>query len=139
MDVTPKQSTLEELSNDISAAAKLISAYSLVAEIQPPSFGPDSPAVIIPSHAPQNVLKAQQTLIQAAAKIQQLVTEPSEYIPGLQVHVSSWRVVKFPFANPTTVSTPVLPEMDVPLQCTALHTAGGLCAVLRSSKFGQCP
>lgn len=89
MSTTIRAATLEQLAEEISAAAKLLSAYSLVADAPPATFGPNSPAVIVAPNAPQNVLKAQEQLIQAAVKIQQLATEPSEYIPNIQVHVRS--------------------------------------------------
>jgi len=90
MDLLPK-TALEELANEISAAARLMSAYSWVSEKPQAAFGPEAPTIVIAPNAPQKVLKAQQSLIQAAAKIQQLAAEPSEYIPNLQVHVSTFR------------------------------------------------
>jgi hypothetical protein len=91
MDLFQPKTALEELANEISAAARLMSAYSWVSEKPQAAFGPEAPTIVIAPDAPPKVLKAQQSLIQAAAKIQQLAAEPSEYIPNLQVHVSTFR------------------------------------------------
>ncbi len=78
---------LEAYAKEICSAAKIISGYCASENIPHPSFDPQAPSITIPSEAPQNVQRARQTIITNASKIQQLATEPSEYLPNLAIHV----------------------------------------------------
>lgn len=84
---------LESYAQDICAAAKLIDAYCLSAGLPYPSFKPEAPQVTLPSTAPSYVLEARQKLVSSAFKIQQLATEPSEFVPQLAIHV---RIIYIP-------------------------------------------
>jgi 6-hydroxytryprostatin B O-methyltransferase len=79
---------LEAYAEEICTAAKIISAYCVENGLPHPSFGAQAPSVTLPSTAPQNVLIARQTIQMASLKIQQLATEPNEYLPYQAVHVS---------------------------------------------------
>lgn len=71
----------------ISAAAEIITSYCALEGLPQPSFDPQAPAITLPSTLPDVVLKARHELIDSAARIQQLVTEPAEYLPTLQISV----------------------------------------------------
>lgn len=79
---------LETYAEEICSAAKAISGWCLLEGLPQPSFDPQAPSVTLPPTAPQNVLNARQQLINASTKVQQLATEPSEYLPSLATHVS---------------------------------------------------
>jgi 6-hydroxytryprostatin B O-methyltransferase len=81
-----KNPPLESYAQDICSSAKIIDAYCLSAGIPCPSFE-EAPSITLPSNAPPNILEARQKLIGAAFKIQQLATEPSEFVPRLAIHV----------------------------------------------------
>lgn len=78
---------LESYAQDICAAAKLIDVYCLSAGLPYPSFDQEAPSITLPSTAPINILEARQKLVASAFKIQQLATEPSEFVPRLAIHV----------------------------------------------------
>ncbi|KAL3420845.1 hypothetical protein PVAG01_07290 [Phlyctema vagabunda] len=79
-------SQLEKCAEQISSASRTISLFSIGEGKPQPSFSPEAPAITITADAPKAVLAARRTLIDAALKVQQLVTEPAEYIPNLQIH-----------------------------------------------------
>lgn len=79
---------LENYAQDICHSAKLINAYCLANGLPYPSFDADAPTVTLPPTAPLNILEARQKLVASAFKIQQLATEPSEFVPRLGIHVS---------------------------------------------------
>ena len=80
---------LQAYAKHISLAAETISNYCASNNIPHPSFDPGAPSVTIPSSAPLHVLDARQKLVASAAKVQQLSTEPGEYLPNLAIHVRS--------------------------------------------------
>ena len=82
-----RKTSLEAYAEDICSAAKAISGWCVLEGIPQPSFDPQAPAITIPPTAPQSVLNARQQLITASTKVQQLATEPSEYLPNLATHV----------------------------------------------------
>src|SRR5437762_10564195 len=82
-----KQSPLESLAEQICSAAKAITVYCQSNDHPHPSFDGDSTIETLPSSAPQDILSARQTIVEAALKIQQLATEPNQYLPCLAVHV----------------------------------------------------
>ncbi|KAH8892339.1 hypothetical protein GQ53DRAFT_719356 [Thozetella sp. PMI_491] len=76
-------SELERIAKDITSAAKFITAHCDLNFVPHVSLAPDGPDSSVLRKAPVNVQKARQTLISAAMKIQQLATEPTEYLPSL--------------------------------------------------------
>ena len=78
---------LQTYVNEISAAADTITAYCAENALPHPAFDPEAPAVTIPPTAPLDVQAARQKIIASAARIQQVVTEPAEYLPNLAIHV----------------------------------------------------
>ncbi|KZF26356.1 S-adenosyl-L-methionine-dependent methyltransferase [Xylona heveae TC161] len=87
-------SPLESFAQQICVASKIISAYCQSSGYPHPSFDTEAPSITIPSSAPQYILSARQTLVEAALKIQQLATEPSDYLPRLTIqyqHLSCLR------------------------------------------------
>jgi len=83
---SPTKGTLQTYAKDISAAVETMSTYCTSEGLPQPSFDPQAPSVTIPSTAPLVVQDARQKLIASAAGIQQLVTEPAEYLPNLAIH-----------------------------------------------------
>ena len=73
----------------ISSAADVITEYCISNDLPHPSFRPDASTIMIPLTAPVAVQDARQTLIDAATKTQQIITEPADYLPRLAVHVRS--------------------------------------------------
>ncbi|TPX18779.1 uncharacterized protein E0L32_011528 [Thyridium curvatum] len=84
---------LESYAQDICAAAKLIDAYCLSSGLPYPSFGSDAPEVTLPATAPLHVLKARQKLVSSAFKIQQLATEPREFVPQLAINFQNFACI----------------------------------------------
>lgn len=78
---------LQTYVNEISAAADTITVYCAENALPHPAFDPEAPAVTIPPTAPLEVQAARQKIIASAARIQQVVTEPAEYLPNLAIHV----------------------------------------------------
>ncbi|EHL03820.1 putative Sterigmatocystin 8-O-methyltransferase [Glarea lozoyensis 74030] len=82
-----KPSPLEECAQRICSASRVISLYHASEGKLQSSFSPESTSITIPEDAPPSVMDARQTIVSAAATIQQLMEEPTEYLPNLQVHV----------------------------------------------------
>lgn len=80
---------LQTYANAISSAADVITDYCTSNHLPHPSFRPDAPKITIPLTAPLAIHSARQTLIDSATKIQQVITEPADYLPRLAVHVGS--------------------------------------------------
>ena len=90
---------LQTYANAISSAADVITDYCTSNHLPHPSFRPDAPKITIPLTAPLAIHSARQTLIDSATKIQQVITEPADYLPRLAVHVGfDWLLppVSFP-------------------------------------------
>ncbi|MCJ1369856.1 hypothetical protein MMC20_001068 [Loxospora ochrophaea] len=71
-----KETSLEELAAQISESAKAISTYCAENKHPQRSFERDSPSTLLPSKdVPQDLQSAQQSLLEAAARIQFLATD----------------------------------------------------------------
>lgn len=93
---------LQTYANAISSAADVITDYCTSNHLPHPSFRPDAPKITIPLTAPLAIHSARQTLIDSATKIQQVITEPADYLPRLAVHVGSigfFLLSRFPFSE----------------------------------------
>ncbi|TVY85233.1 O-methyltransferase aurJ, partial [Lachnellula suecica] len=88
-----KSPPLESFAQEICSSAKIIDAYCLSAGLPYPTFDPGAPSITLPSNAPTNILEARQKLIASAFKIQQLATEPSEFVPRLAIHFQSFACI----------------------------------------------
>lgn len=86
---------LEVYAKEICAAAKIISAYCLEHGLPHPSFDAQAPSVTLPSTAPPGVLRARQTIHTASLKIQQLATEPNEYLSYQAVHLQNLACIRW--------------------------------------------
>ena len=80
-------STLEDLAEQISTAARSVSGFLQSGGHPQPSFQRDAPINTLPSSAPMDILVARQSLIEAAFKLYQLTTGPSEYLQRTAVGV----------------------------------------------------
>jgi 6-hydroxytryprostatin B O-methyltransferase len=80
-------SSLREYANSIIEAVEVIDSYCKSEGIPYPSFDTQAPSVTIPTSAPLTVQDARQKLIASAIRVQQLATEPANYLPSLAIHV----------------------------------------------------
>ncbi|KAL8661128.1 MAG: hypothetical protein Q9202_005890 [Teloschistes flavicans] len=87
------KSTLESLAEQICTSSKIVSAYCLTSGHPQPSFDVEAPNVTLPSTAPQEVLAARQTIINASWKIRQLAIEPSEFLPYQAIHYQTFACI----------------------------------------------
>ena len=97
-----QESPLEALAARICSSAKTISAYCEETNYPHRSFDRDAPSTMLPRTAPQHILVAQQTVLEAAYKIQQLATDASDYLGRQAVQVcslSSDIACPFPFSQ----------------------------------------
>ena len=80
-------SALESFAVQILASAKTVTEYCSSTGHPQPSFGGDHELDldVLPKAAPEHVLLARQDMIDAAKKVQQVATEPSQYVPQLGV------------------------------------------------------
>jgi hypothetical protein len=89
-----KPSLLEECAERICSASRVISLYHASEGKLHSSFSPEATSITIPADAPPGVFDARQTIVSAAVTIQQLMAEPAEYLPNLQVHVSLFSSIR---------------------------------------------
>ncbi|KAL8714646.1 MAG: hypothetical protein Q9220_001595 [cf. Caloplaca sp. 1 TL-2023] len=78
---------LEQLAAKLHTAAKEITTFCEQYHHPQRSFDHIDPASLLPSDAPESVLVAQQTINEAATKIQQLVTDPTDFLGRFQVQI----------------------------------------------------
>ncbi|KAJ9369373.1 hypothetical protein DTO282E5_5896 [Paecilomyces variotii] len=83
-----KLTPLETFAQAISASAKTIATYCR--DSGHPQLSDDNSSGltgdVLPPSAPQAVTAARQTILEASYRLQQLVTEPSQYLPRLTVY-----------------------------------------------------
>lgn len=136
---------LEAYAEEICSSAKLISGYCSLEGHSHPSFDPQAPSVTLPPDAPLNVQQARQKIIDSSSRIQQLATEPSEYLPNLAVQVSfallsyQWFQSKSRFFDRLWERQPPVPAyllhpLAMPLPSPGLHPAARL-RVLRRCRY----
>lgn len=80
---------LEQLAAQLYAAAKDITLFCDQQNHPQRSFDRIEPATLLPADAPQTVLAAQQSINEAATRIQQLVVDPNDFLGRFQIQVSS--------------------------------------------------
>lgn len=78
---------LQTYVNEISAAAETLTAYCAENSLPHPAFDPEAPSTIVPPSAPLDVQAARQKIIASSTRIQQVVLEPTEYLPNLAINV----------------------------------------------------
>ncbi|KAL2061151.1 hypothetical protein VTL71DRAFT_7424 [Oculimacula yallundae] len=134
-------SVLEEFAQNICSASKVISQYQASEGKLKSSFPADTSIITIPADAPQNILSARQTIVSAATNIQQLLTEPAEYLPGLQVHYQHLSCLRWlchfnvlacipltgsvPYSEIATIAS--VPETQLKSVCRMAMTSNLLC------------
>nr|WCR31483.1 O-methyltransferase [Talaromyces sp.] len=79
----PKASSLEILGDEVTRNVSILSKYLLQNDLPQPSFERSAPLTSIPPKSPAFVQQARQDLMDAALKLFQLASGPSEYIPNL--------------------------------------------------------
>ena len=84
---TGTMALLETYAKDICSAVETMSPYCTAETLPSKSFHPQAPSVTVAPTAPLAVEDARQKLIASAARIQQLATEPAEYLPNLAIYV----------------------------------------------------
>ena len=80
---------LEQLASQLYASARAITLFCHLQNYPQRSFEGVEPPTLLPPNAPQSILAAQQDINEAATRIQQLVTDPNDFLPRFQVQVSS--------------------------------------------------
>ncbi len=83
------EAPLEQLAAQLYAAAKDITLFCRQQNHPPRSLDRIEPATLLPADAPHTVLMAQQNIKEAAIRIQQLVTDPNDFLERCQVQVST--------------------------------------------------
>ena len=79
---------LERLASQLYAAAKDITLFCEHQNHPQKSFDRTEPTTFLPADAPQTLLAAQQSINEAATRIQQLVTDPNDFLGRFQIQVS---------------------------------------------------
>ena len=79
---------LERLASQLYDAAKEITLFCEQQNHPQRSFDHIEPATLLPAGAPERLLAAQQSVNEAATKIQQLVTDPNDYLVRFHIQVS---------------------------------------------------
>lgn len=80
---------LEQLAAQLYAAAKNITLFCEEQNHPQRFFDRIEPTTLLPADAPQAVLAAQQSINEAATRIQQLVIDPDDFVVRFQVQVRS--------------------------------------------------
>ena len=79
---------LEQLAAQMYAAAKNITLFCEQQNHPQRSFDRIEPTTLLPADAPQTLRAAQQSINEAATRIQQLVIDPNDFLGRFQVQVS---------------------------------------------------
>jgi transcriptional antiterminator len=82
-------SLLKTYERDLQLSIKSITDYLEENGMSDISSDVGATNLSLPPTAPTSVLEARQNLISSAYTIQQIATEPAEYIPYLAIHVST--------------------------------------------------
>lgn len=86
-----KSQTLVEFADQVADTARAIAAYCKSQGHPEPTLYPtdsEKSLDILPSSAPLDIQIARQDLIDAAKRVQQIATDPAQFLPELAVHVS---------------------------------------------------
>ncbi len=78
---------LEQLATQLYTSARAITHFCEQENHPLRSFDRIQPEALLPDNAPQSVLAAQQSINEAATRIQQLVIDPTEFLGAFQVQV----------------------------------------------------
>ncbi len=90
------ESSLGELASRLSLSAKAITLYNEEASHPANSLAETSPSNLLPPGAPQHIRSAKQDLQEAALRIQQLATDPSEFLGQHAVQVCDFLLFFLP-------------------------------------------
>lgn len=82
-----RKAPLEQIATQLYTSAKAITLFCEQENHPHRSFDHIEPSALLPDNAPQAVLAAQQTINEAATRIQQLVIDPTEFLGAFQVQV----------------------------------------------------
>nr|ANM86343.1 putative sterigmatocystin 8-O-methyltransferase [Cladonia uncialis subsp. uncialis]AUW31211.1 putative O-methyltransferase [Cladonia uncialis subsp. uncialis] len=80
-----RKAPLEQIATQLYTSAKAITLFCEQENHPHRSFDHMEPSALLPDNAPQAVLAAQQTINEAATRIQQLVIDPTEFLGAFQV------------------------------------------------------
>ena len=79
---------LENLAAQLYTAAKEITTFCEQRNYPQRSFDRIEPSTLLPADASESVLVAQQSINELTTKLQQLVTDPNDFMERFQVQVS---------------------------------------------------
>ena len=109
-------SPLQQYAKEISLAADAITEYCSANNLPQPSLNPEASTVKIPANAPVDIHEARQKLTSCATTVQQVVTEPAEYLPHLSIQVSLETAIRTNMSvDGHAVPSPGLSGMVAPL------------------------
>ncbi|KAL8747775.1 MAG: hypothetical protein Q9190_000381 [Brigantiaea leucoxantha] len=80
-----QQAPLEQLAAQLYASAQTITQYCKKEHHPQKSWDHVEPQTLLPPNAPQSILTAQQSIHEAATKIQRLVNDPADFLASFQV------------------------------------------------------
>ncbi|KAF4975326.1 hypothetical protein FZEAL_7859 [Fusarium zealandicum] len=81
--ITQSSSLLLELGETILSAVRELNEQLTTLDLPQPSFAPDGPTYVLPKSAPKKAQDARLATAEAAFKLFQLVTGPSELLPNI--------------------------------------------------------
>ena len=79
---------LERLASQLHAAAKEVTLFCEHQNHPQRSFDHIEPTTLLPTGAPEKLLAAQQSINEAATRIQQLVTDPNDFLVRFHIQVN---------------------------------------------------
>ena len=82
-----RRAPLEHLATQLYTSARAITLFCEQGKHPHRSFDHIEPSTLLPDNAPQSILAAQQTINEAATRVQQLVIDPTEFLGAFQVQV----------------------------------------------------
>lgn len=141
-------SLLEDLSQQISINAKVLSEYLSSAGYPQPSFDRNGPATVLPPAASESAIVARQHLKEAARKVFELASGPNEYLENVGLEVSAaiasrplhlmtrQRLDRFPTKN-LSVSVCRVSPLALPFQHLQSSTSGWRNHVHGARPLGQ--
>lgn len=85
--------SIEVFAEEINSAAKVLTAFSASSGHLSPSYNDASSSAVdvLPSSAPSEVQIARQVILENAYRLQQLLTEPTQYLARLAIYVSGMK------------------------------------------------
>ena len=138
-----QQAPLEQLAAQLYASAQTITQYCKKEHHPQKSWDHVEPQTLLPPNAPQSILTAQQSIHEAATKIQRLVNDPADFLASFQVQVSlelpTSRLMCYSRLTFSIVPAARLSSLAMPLPYSQMHSSDGLCTIPDLGHSCVCP